>query len=65
MILLESGLGSEKVNNILLTELGILYCQHDPTKLMNHCRTYINNINTSKLIKYSELNQCWKEVVFL
>jgi len=39
IILFESGLGNEKVNNTLLSELGILYCRYDSTKLMNHLRS--------------------------
>jgi clathrin heavy chain len=32
---------------------------------MNHCRTFISQLNTSKLIRYAELNHCWVEVVYL
>lgn len=62
---LESGLSLERSHMGIYTELGVLYAKYDPSRLMDHIRTYAQKINIPKLIRACSKWHMWQEAVFL
>lgn len=58
--LLETGTGLERAHVGIFTELAILYAKHKPEKLMEHCKTYVAKLNTSKLLRACQKFMLWK-----
>ena len=63
--LLESGIGLEKAHMGIFTELGALYAQYRPEKLMEHLKLFSTRINVPQLIRTCEERELWKELTFL
>lgn len=63
--LLETGVGLERAHIGIFTELAILYAKYKPEKLMEHCKTYMQKLNTTKLLRACQKYMLWKEAVFL
>lgn len=62
---LETGAGLERAHVGIFTELAILYAKYRPEKLMEHCKTYVSKLNTSKLLRACQKFMLWKEAVYL
>lgn len=62
---LESGITSERAHIGIFTELAILYAKHKPEKLMDHCKNYMQKLNTTKLLRACQKFMLWKEAVYL
>ena len=63
--LLESSLGLERSHMGIFTDLGVMYAKYDPSRLMDHIRTYAQKINIPKLIRSCAKWHMWQETVFL
>ena len=63
--LLESGVGLERAHIGIFTELAILYAKYKPEKLMDHCKTYNQKFNTTKLLRACQKFMLWKEAMYL
>lgn len=62
---LEAGVGLERAHIGIFTELAILYAKYKPEKLMEHCKTYLQKLNTTKLLRACQKFMLWKEAVYL
>jgi clathrin heavy chain len=65
MTLLETGVGLDRAHIGIFTELAILYAKYKPEKLMDHCKTYMQKLNTTKLLRACQKFMLWKEAVYL
>ena len=65
ILLLEQGMRHERTHNGIFTELGIIYAKYNPTRLMDHIRTYTGKLHIPKLIRACENYQMWAEAVQL
>jgi len=63
--LLEAGLKLENVHVGMFTELAILYSKYKAEKLYEYLKQYIAKIQCQKVIPTVNMNQQWKELVFL
>lgn len=63
--LLETGVGLERAHIGIFTELAILYAKYKPEKLMDHCKSYMQKLNTTKLLRACQKFMLWKEAVYL
>ena len=63
--LLEAGLKIENVHVVMFTELAILYSKYKDEKLYDYLKQYISKIQCQKVIPTVNMNQQWKELVFL
>ena len=63
--LMEAGLGLERANMSLFSELAILYAKYRPEKLMEHLKLFWQRLNIPKVIKAAEAAALWPEVVYL
>lgn len=60
MNLLETGVGLERAHIGIFTELAILYAKFKPEKLMEHCKTYMQKLNTTKILRACQKFMLWK-----
>lgn len=60
MSVLEAGVNLERAHIGIFTELAILYAKHKPEKLMEHCKTYMQKLNTTKLLRACQKFMLWK-----
>lgn len=44
----------------IFTELAVLYARHKPEKLMEHCKSYMQKLNTTKLLRACQKFMLWK-----
>jgi clathrin heavy chain len=65
ILLLEQGMSLERAHQGIYTELGVMYAKYQPTRLMDHIRTYCQKIQIPKLARACEQYQMWSEAVFL
>lgn len=65
MSLIEGGLELERAHAGMFTELGVLYAQHRPEKLLEHLRTNITKMNPARVQVACEQNLLWKESAFI
>ncbi|EMD46427.1 clathrin heavy chain, putative [Entamoeba histolytica KU27] len=63
--LLEAGLKIENVHVSMFTELAILYSKYKEEKLYDYLKQYVAKIQCQKVIPTVNMNQQWKELVFL
>jgi clathrin heavy chain len=63
--LLETGVGLERAHVGIFTELAILYAKYQPERLMDHCKTYMNKLNITKVLRACERFMLWNEAVYL
>lgn len=62
---LQAGVGLERAHIGIFTELAILYAKYKPEKLMEHCKSYMQKLNTTKLLRACQKFMLWKEAVYL
>lgn len=55
----------ERAHIGIFTELAILYAKYKPEKLMEHCKSYMQKLNTTKLLRACQKFMLWKEAVYL
>jgi len=55
----------ERSHQGIYTELGALYAEFQPHRLMDHIRTYTQKIQIPKLVRECERHSMWPEAVFL
>lgn len=60
MSVLEAGVGLERAHIGIFTELAILYAKYKPEKLMEHCKSYMQKLNTTKLLRACQKFMLWK-----
>jgi clathrin heavy chain len=65
MALVENGLELERAHPGMFTELGVLYAQHRPEKLLEHLRANITKMNPARVQVACEQNLLWKESAFI
>lgn len=65
MGLIEAGLELERAHAGMFTELGVLYAQHRPEKLLEHLRANGTKLNASRVAVACEQNLLWKELAFI
>ena len=63
--ILEAGVALERAHIGIFTELAILYAKNKPDKLMDHCKNYLQKLNTTKLLRACQKFMLWKEAVYL
>jgi len=57
--LLETGVGLERAHVGIFTELAILYAKYQPDRLMDHCKTYMQKLNITKVLRACERFMLW------
>jgi clathrin heavy chain len=63
--LLETGVGLERAHVGIFTELAVLYAKYKPERLMDHCKTYMQKLNITKVLRACERFMLWSEAVYL
>ncbi|KAI9650266.1 Clathrin heavy chain [Ciborinia camelliae] len=62
---LEQGLGLERCNMPMFTELGIALSKYHPDRTMEHLKLFWSRINIPKMIRACEEAHLWPELIFL
>lgn len=57
-----TGVGLERAHVGIFTELAILYAKYRPEKLMEHCKAYMQKLNTTKLLELAKSSCCGKKL---
>lgn len=65
IFLFESALTSERTHMSLFTELAILYCKYDQSKLTDYLKLYFSRLNFPKVINVCEEAHLYTELIFL
>ena len=58
--ILEAGVSLDRAHIGIFTELAILYAKYRPDKLMDHCKNYLQKLNTTKLLRACQKFMLWK-----